>query len=82
MALERELEFFNQWRMDWLREHEGKFALVVSDTLEGFYDTAEHAYEFGVKKHGNIPMLIHEVTPQETTEQMPMLALLHGHAGS
>ncbi len=80
MALEQELKYFNEHRLEWLRDQEGKYALVVGTKLEGFYETAAQAYEVGIKAYGNKPMLIHPVIPQETPEQMPVLALLHGYA--
>ena len=77
--LERELEHFEAHRAEWLVHHEGKFALIRGDQLQGVYDTADAAYEAGVDQWGNVPFLVKQILPEDLVEQSPALVygLLH-----
>jgi hypothetical protein len=61
MPLERELATFQANLADWLKSYSGKFALVVGDKLEGVFDTPQNAYQVGIERFGNIPMLIKQI---------------------
>ena len=82
MALETELAYFEASRAEWVKTHEGKYALVHGEKLAGVYDTADAAYEVGVGAWGNIPFLVKQIFLQDPLEQAP--ALVHGliHAGT
>lgn len=61
MPLEKELEFFNEHREEWLKHHEGKHVLIVGEKLAGVFDDAKSAYEAGVQQFGNVPMLVRQL---------------------
>jgi len=75
MALEKEQEFFEAHRAEWMKYHENKFALVVGDELTGMYDTPQAAYEAGVDRFGNVPMLIKQVLTTDPVILIPALTL-------
>ncbi len=81
MVLERELEFFRMHRGELVQHHSGKYALVIGETLLGTFDTAERAYEAGLKARGNVPMLIQQITAEDVPERIPALSLVFRHAG-
>ncbi|MEK9139116.1 MAG: hypothetical protein AAB393_18505 [Bacteroidota bacterium] len=75
MALEAELALFEDHRDEWLREHEGQFALVKG-TEHAFYDSDEDAYRASVEKYGRVDVLIKQVVPVDLVEDSP--SLLYG----
>jgi len=75
-VLHVELAYFERIKPDLLQHHRGKFALIKGEELVGTFTKRDEAYEAGVKKFGNVPMLIREIVPQEPTQQIP--ALTHG----
>ncbi len=77
--LEAEKKFFEQHRTEWLKSHQGKFALIKGDSLAGFFDTTEDAFMVGVDKWGNVPILIKQVLPEDPIEHIPSLTcgLIH-----
>ncbi len=75
MALEREVETFQNHLPEWLKLHEGKFALVVGEELVGMYDEAGAAYQAGVERFGNVPVLIRQVRDGDETAFFPALML-------
>ena len=81
MVLEKELQVFETRKTDWLKHHEGKYALVRDEEVVGFFDTAEAAYIEGVGKWGNMPFLVKQILEEEVVEQSPalMCGLLHAH---
>lgn len=82
MVLEKELDYFDRHRSEWIEHHRGKFALLRDQDLEGTYDTAEAAYEAGIKLWGNVPFLIKQILLEDPIEQAPalMYGLLHAHS--
>ena len=52
MALEREMATFNKMLPTLLAESEGRFALVVGDSLSGVYDSYADALQEGYKVAG------------------------------
>ncbi len=76
MALEAELKQFEEKRVEWLAHYEGKFVLIFEQEVAGFYDSAEAAYEEGVRRWGNVSFLIKQVLPSDPVEHIP--ALVYG----
>lgn len=74
--LKAELGFFQEMKGEWLKHHNGQFALVRGRQLVGVFTTFQEAYSAGVKQFGNVPMLIRQVLPSDPVEQAP--ALMHG----
>ena len=81
MALEAELKFFDTMRADWVKHHEGKFALIKRQELAGVYDSPDTAYEAGVGLWGNVPFLVKQILPEDPLEQAPALVFGLLHAG-
>lgn len=73
-ALEKELDFFESKRAEWVQHHEGKYALVKEHELADFFDSAEAAYSAGIAKWGNVPFLIKRVLKNDPVEHAPALA--------
>ena len=84
VALETEIHYFEQHRVEWVKHHREKFALVKGETLHGIYDTADNAYEAGVEAWGNVPFLIKQILPEDPIEQVPALVhgLIHAYSSS
>lgn len=81
MALEQEIVFFDQNKADWLQHHLGKFAVIRTNELAGFYDNAAGAYVAGVDRWGDSPFLIRQVCDEEPIEHIPALTYGLIHAG-
>lgn len=75
-VLSEELSFFEEKRAEWLQLYPGQFVLVKGRELVGTFTTFQEAYAEGVKRFGNVPMLIRQVLPNDPVEQAP--ALMHG----
>lgn len=75
MALEAELQHFRSIKDELLRHHEDKYALIIGRELIGVFDHPEEAYRAGVEKQGNVPMLIKQISREETTESVPAMNL-------
>lgn len=80
MALEKELDTFRKNQPQWSQAYGGKFVLVVNEELVGVYDDPGTAYEAGIERFGNIPMLIKQVRKDDETAFMPALTLGLIHA--
>lgn len=82
MSLEREHEYFEEHRTEWVKHHLGKFALIRGDELQGTFDTADSAYGAGIHAWGNVPFLIKQILTEDRVEQSPslMYGLLHAHS--
>jgi hypothetical protein len=74
MALEQELEFFEKHRREWVKEHEGKFALIKDQTLVDTFDTAENAYVAALERFGNVPVLIKQIVSEDPVQHLPALS--------
>jgi hypothetical protein len=75
-VLQVELAHFEEIKGELLKHHLGKFALIKGKELVGTFTKREEAYEAGVKRFGNVPMLIRQVVAEEPVQQIP--ALMHG----
>ena len=71
-----ELAHYERIKPELLKHHLGKFALVKGEELVGTFTKRDEAYEAGVKRFGNVPMLIRQITPEEPVHHIP--ALMHG----
>jgi len=69
-----ELEAYNKLKPSLLAQR-GMFALVKNKQLIGVFPTAEAAYVEGVKKFGNVPMLIVQIMDQEPIHKQPSLVV-------
>lgn len=81
MELERELEFFESRRKEWLKDYKNKFVLIKGEELIDVFNTLEDAYKEGVKRYGNQPFLIKQVTEEEEMETLPAFTsgIIHAH---
>ena len=73
--LEKELTFFQQNKADYLQHHANQFVVIHGTDFLGAYSTAESAYEAGLKKVGNVPILIKQVLSVENIDLMPAYSL-------
>lgn len=69
-VLEEERRFYEAERSKLLASAEGKFALIKGSQLLGTFDTAGAAYEEGLRRLGNVPMLIVPILRQTPVEQI------------
>lgn len=71
----KDYKFFQSIKEDLLTKHNGKVALVKNEELIGVYDTTEAAYAEGIKRFGNVPLLIARIQAEESIVQIPSLQL-------
>ena len=74
MSLSEEIAFFEKNRSGFLKEHEGKYALIKGSACLGFYDDAEAAFEAGVQRLGAVEFLIKQVLREDRIDISPALA--------
>ena len=79
MALETEIAFFEAQRAAFLKEHQGKYALIKGEECFGFFDDDTGAFQAGVEQFGAEPFLIKQVLDKDQTDFSPALCygLLH-----
>lgn len=80
MELEKELNFFESKRAEWLEKYKDKFVLVKGEELIDVFVSLEDAYKEGVQRYGNEPFFIKRVTETEPIEKTPSLTLGIIHA--
>lgn len=81
-ALDRELRLFEENRERFLAEGlAGRFVLIKGEEIVGFYPSPSDAYNVGIQRFGNVPMLIKKVSKDEPTASVPALTLGLIHAG-
>jgi len=73
MALETEIQFFEENRAHYVAEHSAKYALIKGRECHGFYDTPDTAYERGIELFRTEPFLIKQVLPVDVLDQIPAL---------
>ena len=73
--LNEEQSFYVEKKAELLKAHEGKYALIKGRALLGVFDSPSAAYEEGVKRLGNVPMLIVRVQKEEPRAWIPALQL-------
>lgn len=74
-VLSDEQAFYASSRESLLREHPGKWVLIVGRRLLGVFDGPDTAYAEGLKQLGNVPMLVIQVLPEQPTSRLPALQL-------
>lgn len=67
VQLDNEIKFFEAHRLEWIKEHEGQFALI-RDGVVHFFDTDEEAYVAGLELWGEVPMLIKRVQKEDAQD--------------
>lgn len=71
--LAQEQRYFRQIKAELLKKHDNKYALIKGRRLLGTFDTPKAAYEVGLARLGNVPMLIVHIQKQETKDWIPAL---------
>ena len=74
--LKVEQKYFEELKPELLKHNLGQFVLIKGRELLGTFTKLEEAYAEGVKRLGNVPMLIKQVVPEEPVHYIP--ALTHG----
>jgi hypothetical protein len=79
MPLENELATFERLKVELLKNHKGKFALIHADEFVGSFDTPDAAYQKGVELYGKEPFLVKRIAEQEEVyrNQALSLGLIH-----
>jgi hypothetical protein len=67
--------FFGSSRETLLKEHPGKWALIVGRKLLGVFDSPDTAYVEGLRVAGNVPMLVVQILPEQPVVRFPALQL-------
>jgi len=62
--VDRNFEFFQRELPNLLREHAGKFALIRTCEITGFYDTAQDAYTAGSQLYADGLFSIQRITQE------------------
>ena len=75
MALEKELVTFDRLKMELLKNHKGKFALIKGDDFVGAFDTPANAYEDGVRRFGKDVFLVKRISETEEIYRNQALSL-------
>lgn len=69
--LEQELKFFEEHRHEFLAANPGQFALIKGRELIGAFSTLQEAYNQGLERFGNIPILIRQILPADPAHKIP-----------
>lgn len=80
-GLERELEFFEKHRDEYLKLYPGLFLLIKGEETAGCYPTAEAAYEAGLSKFGLEPFLVKQVLEKEPVGYAPTFFMASASSG-
>jgi len=75
-----ELGAFESRKTELLQLCFGKFALFKGSAFGGAYDTAQAAYQEGLRRYGNTEFLVRQVQPRSHHASIPALALGLTHA--
>lgn len=81
MPLDQEWQFFQAHRQEFLKEHEGEFALIKGDEVS-FHDSDNGAYAAALDRYGDVDVFIKQVLAEDPVEDSPALiyGLLHVEA--
>lgn len=74
-VLAQEQACYEESRGALLKEHPGKWAVIVGRKLLGVFDSPDTAYVEGLKAVGNVPMLVIQILPEQPTVRFPALQL-------
>ena len=80
--LDKEIEYYASQREGLLAAHQGKFVLIKETEILGVFESENAAYAEGLKRLGNEPFLIKQVTDQDgDTVTLPafVLGLIDAH---
>ena len=80
MPLEKELAFFAKMKPELLKNYKDKFALIRGEEFIGAFDSAENAYNDGVKRFGRETFLVKKISEQDEVYRNQALALGLVHA--
>lgn len=72
--LQKELNYFNEHRHEWLKTYENQFAIIKDERLIGTYTAEAEAYKAGLEKIGNQPFLIKQVVKEDKEISYPAFA--------
>jgi hypothetical protein len=70
-TLEQELKFYEEHRGEFLALNRGQFALIKGEELIGTFSTLQEAYNQGIERFGNIPILIRQILPADHAHKIP-----------
>jgi hypothetical protein len=73
--LAEEQAFYSESQAALLRDHQGKWALIVGRKLLGVFDSPDTGYAEGLRIAGNVPMLVIQILPEQPTVTFPALQL-------
>ncbi len=74
-ALQTEYQYYLRIKADLLKQYKGKFALIKKQELVGTFDTDQDAYNAGLDKFGNVPILIIRIQETEESAWIPVLSM-------
>ena len=79
--LEREIEYYEEHRHELLAANAGQFVLIKGGELIGAFSTLQEAYNQGITRFGNIPILIRQILPADPPHKIPAFTqgLLRAH---
>ena len=75
MPLEQETRLFDEQREHLVATYFGKFLVIKGDQVLGSYDSAQAAYEAGLKACGTDQFLVKQALPKDPTEHQPAVWL-------
>ena len=70
--LDRELEFFERHKAEYLGCFPGLFVVIKGDQMRGPFPTAEAAYEEGLREYGLVPFLVRQVSTRAPINYLPV----------
>ena len=73
--IRQEHEFFNDSREEWLKNHEGKFALIKGRELFGTFDSYENAISEGYRTFKLEPFFVKQILREDPIAIFPALSL-------
>jgi hypothetical protein len=73
--LDKEREYFETHRAEWLKKYPGKFVLVKDEELIGAFNTQQEALIEGARRFGTASFLVRQVEQSEQVVYIPALTL-------
>ena len=67
VMLDKEFKYFMDHQEELASKYDGKYIVIVSDSVVGVYDTNEDAYEESLKKYNLGEFLIQECSPDASS---------------
>ncbi len=65
--LDREFEYFMEHQQELASKYDGKYIVIVGDSVVGVYETNENAYEESLKNYKLGEFLIQECSPDASS---------------